>query len=209
MGIPSFTQGYPPDGSTLGNTKSTIRNNLDGTFLALSVDHRDQNESNPGYHTIIHDPAQTVGGQAAWVPDNPGVIAAIAATSIPGVGQFFDMNYTPNFAGAVADTQLMHLSGLGGISQLTGNRAASEGWAWMGGILVQWGTATGATGGTVTFTSRSNCIPFPNNLFIVTVTQTGTLPNKIISTSGYSKTSFNWNASIAGSATFVWFALGN
>ncbi len=209
MGIPSFTKGYPPDGSTLGNTKTTIRNNLDGTFEVFSVDHQDQNESNPGYHAVIHDPAQTVGGQAAWVPDNPGVVSAIAGARIAGVGQVYDMNYTPNYGGAVADTQLFHLSGLGGISQLTGNRASSEGWAWVGGVLLQWGAVSGVVSGTVTFTSRSNCIPFPNNLFIVTVTQTGGTPNKIISTSGYSKTSFNWNASISGTANFVWFALGN
>ena len=46
MSIPTYTQGYPPDGSSLGQTKSVIRNNLDGTFLTLAVDHVDNN----GHH---------------------------------------------------------------------------------------------------------------------------------------------------------------
>jgi hypothetical protein len=53
MAIPTFTLGYPPDGSSLGNTKTTIRNNLDGTFQALSVDHQDQNEVSAGSHTKV------------------------------------------------------------------------------------------------------------------------------------------------------------
>ena len=43
MSIPAFTPGYPPDGSSLGETKSVIRNNLDGTFLTLGVDHINNN----------------------------------------------------------------------------------------------------------------------------------------------------------------------
>jgi hypothetical protein len=63
MAIPTYTPGYPPDGSSLGQTKSTIRNNLDGTFETLAVDHVNNNGvpgSNPaGYHTIIHQVPQT------------------------------------------------------------------------------------------------------------------------------------------------------
>ena len=63
MPIPTYTPGYPPDGSSLGQTKSTIRNNLDGTFQTLAIDHVNNNGqpgSNPaGYHTIIHQVSQT------------------------------------------------------------------------------------------------------------------------------------------------------
>ncbi len=43
MAIPIYTLGYPPDGSSLGQTKTTIRNNLDGTFLTLGGDHVNNN----------------------------------------------------------------------------------------------------------------------------------------------------------------------
>jgi hypothetical protein len=63
MPIPAYTPGYPPDGSSLGQTKAVIRNNLDGTFQTLAVDHIDNN-GNPGsqpagYHTVIHQVPQT------------------------------------------------------------------------------------------------------------------------------------------------------
>jgi hypothetical protein len=48
MAIPPFTQGYPPDGSSLGNTKTTMRDNLDGEFLVVGVDHQTQNTIFPG-----------------------------------------------------------------------------------------------------------------------------------------------------------------
>ena len=64
MGIPAYVPGYPPDGSSLGQTKSTIRNNLDGTFQTIAVDHINNNgdpgSQPPGYHTIIHEVPQTV-----------------------------------------------------------------------------------------------------------------------------------------------------
>lgn len=54
MPIPSFTSGYPPDGSSLGQTKSTIRDNLDGTFQTLAIDHFDNNNANAGKHKFSH-----------------------------------------------------------------------------------------------------------------------------------------------------------
>ena len=101
MTIPTYVSGYPPDGSSLGSTKTTIRGNLDGTFLTLGVDHVNNNGSpgnNPaGYHTIIHQVTQTT------IP-----------STISGVNQFFSMipgtgasrPLPPN------DTQLYSLSGM-------------------------------------------------------------------------------------------------
>jgi len=58
MSIPSYVQGFPQDGSSLGNTRVQIRNNLDGTFLTLGVDHINNNGNpnagTPGYHNVIH-----------------------------------------------------------------------------------------------------------------------------------------------------------
>jgi hypothetical protein len=54
MPIPTYTAGYPPDKSTLGQTKTQIRNNLDGTFQTLAVDHFDNNNINAGKHKYVH-----------------------------------------------------------------------------------------------------------------------------------------------------------
>src|SRR5258706_888795 len=76
MSIPTYTPGYPPDGSSLGQTKSVIRNNLDGTFQTLGIDHVNNNGQPggkpAGYHTVIHSVPQG---------SNPATVA--------GYGQLF------------------------------------------------------------------------------------------------------------------------
>ncbi len=113
------------------------------------------------------------------------------------------------------------MTGLGGISQLTGNSAAAEGYAWLGGILIQWGKVTFGigVGGTVTFQMRTNCIPFPNNLFMVNATEFFIDPNIPLGDHGifidtnavtFLKTSFNWyRISNTNSKGFFWMAIGN
>jgi FlaG/FlaF family flagellin (archaellin) len=58
MPPPTYVKGFPQDGSSLGNTRVQIRNNLDGTFDTLAVDHVDNNGNpstgTPGYHRVIH-----------------------------------------------------------------------------------------------------------------------------------------------------------
>ncbi len=62
MSVPGFIQGFPQDGSNLGNTRVHIRENLDGTFLTLGQDHINNNgvsstnpsiTGTPGYHNVI------------------------------------------------------------------------------------------------------------------------------------------------------------
>src|SRR6185436_16741422 len=98
MPITSFTAGYPQDNSSLGASKTTIRNNIDGTFQTLAVDHYSQNESNSGYHNIIHQVDQ-----------------GAAPASTVGVNQLFTM--IPPNAIPAGDVQLFSLSGGGGLSQ--------------------------------------------------------------------------------------------
>jgi hypothetical protein len=97
----------------------------------------------------------------------------------------YSKNYTPNYTLAPADSQLFAITAGGGISQLTGNDADTEGWQWIGGVLLQWGQLTNATPGilgtfnsgsaqgTIVFKDRGTAmhgIPFPNNIFSVTST---------------------------------------
>ena len=210
MSIPNYTTGYPPDGSSLGNTKAIIRNNLDGTFETLSVDHQNQNQANPGYHKDIH-----------MIPQGsvPGAIA--------GINQLFALNVTPTYAGATPDTQLFSFTGGGGLSQLTGYHASTQGWAWTGGILFQWGivnfsNASKTENGNVRFQgtsppSRSNTgINFPVAAFAVTTgwiaSSTGVASsNNTLSVTGLSTTQFNWVKAANDTTSytgFYWIAIG-
>lgn len=161
MPIPTYTPGYPPDGSSLGQTKATIRNNLDGTFETIAVDHINNNgqpgSNPPGYHTVIHEVPQssvsTVNGYNQIFSGVPGSLV-VNGTTTPAV---------PNNG----DQALYSLTGGGILSQLTGSSASTNGYAWVGGILLQWGIF--AMGSNVGTKSIPYPIPFPNNVFMPAV----------------------------------------
>lgn len=214
MTIPTYTPGYPPDGSTLGGTKVVIRNNLDGTFETLGVDHVNNNGepgSNPaGYHNVIRQVTQ---------------VADPSVTS-PGVNQIYSKNYTTP---AGTQTQLFTLNSGGGISQLTGTNGTVQGWQWLGGVLMQWGevTISGAApySGTVDFVTRNgtstNGINFTTNCFnVVTGFTSATTPNILntstavvaIDTTAINKFGFKWNmnkSGLLGLGGFYWIAIGD
>lgn len=171
MPIPTYTPGYPPDGSSLGQTKSTVRNNLDGTFETVAIDHINNNGqpgSQPaGYHTVIHEVTQTsvntVANYNQIFSGIPGtlVVNAVTTAALPPGG----------------DTQLYSLSGAGILSQLTGRVASTAGYCWSSGILIQW-SIVGSTPDNATITFP---VPFPNNCFTVVATpvKSGSLGNLI------------------------------
>ena len=210
MPIPTYTLGYPPDGSSLGQTKSVIRNNLDGTFQTLAIDHVNNNGqpgSNPaGYHTIIHQVTQTnvttVSGVNQVFSGRPGTLV-VNGTTTP--------NIPPN-----GDTQLYSLTGMGGLSQLTGNRAATNGYCWFGGMLIQWGRGSIPSGsqqqGTINFSPA-----FPNNCFNISLTfqssdsGTGSSDDTLCVKGSFSKPAFTWlfNGNSGSYPNFFWIAIGN
>lgn len=214
MPIPTYTPGYPPDGSSLGQTKSVIRDNLDGTFQTVAIDHVDNN-GNPGsqpagYHTIIHQVPQatvaTVSGYNQVFSGVPGtlIVNGVTTPTIP-----------PN-----GDTQLYSLTGAGGLSQLTGTSAAINGYAWMGGLLVQWGrkTLTGSSSeiGTILFATAN--VNFPNNVFTMQATLicktggTSSSDNTLsIVNNSITNTSFRYqyNGTAGNYVAFFWLAIGN
>jgi hypothetical protein len=155
MSIPTFTQGYPPDNSSLGQTKATIRDNLDGSFLTLAVDHINNNgqpgAKPAGYHKVIHMVPQAA---------NPAPVA--------GYGQLYSRTITS----ITNDQALFWETGAGLVSQLTMNiapLATQNGYSYLpGGILMQWGfvNQTSATTVNVVFPQA-----FPNNCLNVQVTR--------------------------------------
>lgn len=211
MPIPTFTEGYPPDGSSLGQTKSTIRDNLDGTFQTLAIDHVDNNGqpgSNPaGYHTVIHEVTQTSVNRIAGVNQIfsgvPGVLVvdSVTTAAIPNNG----------------DTQLYSLSGQGGLSQLTGNSAATKGFQWIGEVLIQWGSVIS----TASNNTENFEVTFPKQVFSITfgmiVTPTSTTQHAgqvylkgAFPTSTGPVSSFNWRQSdlSADAVGFYYTAIG-
>jgi hypothetical protein len=216
MPIPTYTPGYPPDGSSLGQTKSVIRNNLDGTFDTVAVDHINNNGqpgSQPaGYHTIIHEVSQTsvstVTGYNQLFSGVPGtlVVNGVTTPTIPPGG----------------DQQLYSLTGGGVLSQITGSSRAARGYVWVGGLLFQWGTvnfpSANAVRATVLFTTGGG-VNFPNNVFNMSATlicKAGgsstdmnciSIVNGTISTTAFQ---YQYAGQTAGEFNnFFWLAIGN
>lgn len=186
-----------------------MKTNTNSIDTLLAVDHVSFGPNTNGYHTIIHEVTQVA---------DPAPVALF--------NQIYSKNYTPDTASAVADTQLFTMTALGIISQLTGYSDDTDGWQWIGGVLIQWGAVTFGSStdhlnGTVTFKNRiAGAIPFPNNCFVVIGTlkvasTTTTIASNTLSIREETKTTFRWlfnSSSSSGSAQhpgFYWVAIGN
>lgn len=220
MTLYDYTLDIPDGPNSPSQDQPNMKINNNNIASLIGVDHIGFNLNDGGYHTVIHQKPY-LGN--SWNPTaKTGAPAAIS-----GVEQVFALNYTPNYVGAVADTQLFARSGIGGgggtdnIYQLTGAVRASEGWSWIGGILMQWGFVTITTNqetNSVLFTGRASCIPFPNNLFTVVATpqyddqpigpNRGVLAVKSLSTTGFN---WAWNSDSGTNKFngFFWTAIGN
>ena len=206
MPIPTFTPGYPPDGSSLGQTKATIRNNLDGTFETLAIDHVDNNgqpgSKPPGYHTIIHQVTQTnVSTESGYNQLFSGVAGTLITNGMT----------TPAIP-PDGHTQLYSMNEGGGVFQLTGGEPVSpNGYSWTGGILIQWGRVASPTqSGTVNFSVAN--VQFPNNCFTVMLTlqRNGSTSTQGVYLNGApTASSFSWTGSSVGSTALFWLAIGH
>lgn len=189
----------------------------------IAVDHYGFNDGDnfSGYHKIIHEPPQGI-----WDPvtrtGNPAAIAGLQET--------FALSYTPDYTNAVTDTQLFSMTGGGGLSQLTGSSSTTDGWQWIGGVLIQWGkvpppaatggnVSSGTAIGAVVFRDRgpvNTGIPFPQACFsivatpIFTAIATSTRASVISIQTPFQNTGFTW--ALTGDQTsfvgFTWIAIG-
>ena len=206
----AYNPNIPTATDFLSDSQVDLRNNFSQANTTYVTDHIAFDVApNNGYHKDIHIVKRT---------GNPAVVADTV------IGYVKD--YTPDTTGGVADTQLFSETAAGVISQLTGKLTGNDGWAWVGGILVQWGIntavtsgtfASGTATGTVTFKDRvAGAIPFPTACFVVIP---GTRNNAAPSGSRYvgvtvitkSTTNFTWSANGSSSAAngFFWIAIGN
>lgn len=170
MSIPTYVEGFPQDGSSLGNTRVQIRNNLDGTFETLAVDHIDNNGSPggkpPGYHNVIHFQDQ---GNLYTTPP-----------TVSGVTQMY--TNTKN------SIQQLMLESTGGNAWQQTNMIDSQyatfgtrsGWTYLpGGLVLQYGSESVAAPPPESHTTLVT-LPFAFNHSIfnvqVTASYTGTAP---------------------------------
>jgi hypothetical protein len=214
MGIPTYVPGYPPDGSSLGQTKSTIRNNLDGTFETLGVDHVNNNgvpgSQPPGYHTIIHGVPQS---SVSTVANYNQVFAGVPGTLI------VNGTTTP----AIPPDGLTHLYSLnsgGGLYQLTGAVGNTNGYCWAGGLLFQWGirNLTGAQVERATILFNTANVNFPVAVFSMQISLickaggTSSSENTIsIVNNSITTTSFQYQYNGSGGGNYpalFWLAIG-
>ncbi|CAB4121555.1 hypothetical protein UFOVP1357_58 [uncultured Caudovirales phage] len=196
-----------------GDDVSPMQVNTNSVNSWTNVDHVEFNSVTPpsGYHTVIHQVLQSV---------DPG--------NIVNVNQVYQKNYTTNSTVSTTDTQLFSITGSGIISQLTGqltNGTSSDGWCWVGGILIQWGVflqdfSSGSTKGTLVFKDRvTGAIPFPTNCFIViggpiwdsTEGTPGSQASLNIDLNTIARQRFGWQFYTNSSdyEGFYWIALGN
>lgn len=175
-----------------------------------TIDHHGYGDTIGGYHTIIHQDTSTPIARTINRTLNTAAVGFPAPIS--GINQLFSALVTTPVN---IDTQLFNLTGMGGLSQMTGNYAAVEGYVWCAGILIQWGTVTGTVSGNVIFSGGVNCIPYPTNCYAVITGLRGNSSTAIaasVSIYNLSQTQFNWKfgpPSAANYIGFYWVAIGN
>lgn len=168
-----------------------IQNNFQQLDTTFGVDHTtfSNNTAQNGYHTVVH-----------LIPQS-GTPATTASA-----GQLFTK--VPSIPPG-GDKQLFYQTPNGGVEQLSGSFASTNGYGWFSGILIQWGTSTKSTNGStsfpVSFPSACfgvNCNIFENNdnrHFISVKTK---------STSDFTVASRD-SSGQDESNTFFWIAIGN
>jgi len=198
----SYKRNIPNGPNNPSNDQPDMKTNTNSIDDIIAVDHQSFAGTNAGYHTIIH---QTTQGS------NPSAIS--------GVNQVFSKVATI----PPGDTQLFTLTGMNGLSQLTGNLSATNGYVWCAGVLIQWGVVS-ASGN---FVDRQNGtqsfnVAFPNNVFTVftTIMYNTTLPSSnnlggviINSDSSLTVSGFKWTVMLSSTSAaytkFQWYAIGN
>jgi hypothetical protein len=196
MSIPTYNLGYPQNGSTLGQSKATIRNNLDGTFLTLGVNHYNNNSTNAGKHIYIQIPIN-------GAPSSTGSTELLLFNGSSPIGGALNLYFAPPGQSSIGSST---------VTQLTRNEfpiAATNGFSWLpGALLIQWGTATiGGSSGTVSFNTKTISIYNIQITLIGSSSSTNTL--SIVSKTPGTPGSFTWHFTGSSSySSFYWMAIG-
>ena len=187
--MPSYNPAVPTGLVNLDVDYKNLQNNFSQLDVTFGVDHTTFSNTTPqnGYHNVIHFLNQV---------GNPAPIA--------GTGQLF----TKTVSG---DNLLFYESALGAVQRLTGPNPpspAANGYIWIGPVLLQWGTSTKSTDGSVSFS-----VAFPSSCFGVNCNIFENNNNRhFISVKTKSTTAFTVSSRDSSgndeSNTFFWIALG-
>lgn len=217
----AYVTNRPQANELLSDSQEMLKDNFNALDTLYGLDHYaySNGSAQAGQHNVIQQ------YQSNRTRTGVGAITANFPANVAQTQKLFSAAYTPDSTVTSADTQLFALTGNGGVSQLTGNSTAdtNDGWAWIGGILVQWGWVNSvAASGSVTFKDRVvGAIPFPNTCFKVftTITYNNTGGTGfVISIQNQAamsplSTGFNWtrggNATSGTFSGFFWLAIGN
>jgi hypothetical protein len=210
MSIPSYTPGYPQNGSSLGASKSTIRNNLDGTFQTVGINHFNQNQANPGKHRFIQLPIGDVPPNATITPTGPSELLLFNG-NLPSFLPAGIQNLCFNPPNSI-------VSGTTTI-QLTRNEvpsASANGFSWMAGnILMQWGISTVPAGGTqlVTFPKSFKVVVGTPGANVFNIQVTGIRSNDggdgiFVKTGSVTDTTFTLRNGSGSITSAYWMAIG-
>lgn len=194
----SYTLDIPNAPNNPSQDQPLLKANTNAINALLAVDHVTFGfGSSSGHHTVIHQIAQSL---------DPALL--------PGVNQVYAKNVTPAATITSTDTQLFTKTGAGVISQMTGRLDGVEGYVWVGGILVQWGSANFPSSGITFLTRVTGGIDFPNNIFAVYVSfkntssssSNATIGVRNPLTTGFTVSTTGASASWSG---YYWLAIGN
>lgn len=198
MPIPFFTSGYPPDGSSLGNTKAVIRDNLDGEFQVFSVDHVNQNLAGPGAH--LKCSLKEISGSLPLSPFGAGYETLYSKiTSSPTEGNVFFLRGGEGAGIQLTGPGTPTISGFNGFTFLPG------------GILYQWGIFAPAFTGDNTIGYPTT---FPNAVFNISLTTDTSNANvvTVLKTGSANQTNFIAIVSVivpVAPVAIFWTAIGN
>ena len=152
--MPTYQPSIPTGTVPFNQDYLNIQGNFQQLNIAYGVDHvpfSDVSGVYPpgisGFHTVVHLMRQTI--DPATVSLCGEIYTKTAVFPAGGDGQLFFK--TPN----------------GGVQQISGNRAASNGFGWFSGILLQWGKFNPNTTTSVTFP-----VEFPTSVFSLQLTGT-------------------------------------
>lgn len=188
MSIPTFTPGYPPNGFSLGQTKTTIRNNLDGTFQTVAVNHYDNNSANAGRHKHVEMPISAsippglINGETTVYSKTDAATTSQLFFSPDNTGNEYQITRAINAAFTLFSTNTQYE---------TVPAIVNGGWTYLpGGMLLQYGTIV--SGSSINF-----AVPFTTAVYFV-FPRSGAIT--LTTLTGFTL--------LNGSANNPWFAIG-
>ncbi len=190
----SFTPNIPQIGQSLGNSRPQILNNMAVLRSTIATNHYDVNDAKAGKHKYVEMPVLSV------IP--PGLAASEGTLYVKSVSSRRELFYTNDTSGN--EWQLTSLS-----NSNFATFGTDPGWTFLpGGLLMQWGTETCASGTTVSFSRSFTGAPYTIQCTIFQNTTNRHFVYARTSTSSNFVTTQLDSGGSGETNTFSWVAIG-